>query len=297
MALKEWVQESKEFISRVAVSSRIPAAWFYDVPKSTKVDKANSAEHLEIVSHCWNYSHLFVYQLKSLVDNAPKNLKVTLTGFYCPEDRETVSLIEEYSAKQIDNIEWNFVPLEKGELMRRAIGRNKAAKETKADWIWFTDCDLLFGEKTLSSLKQALTGETCILVFPKTVKRTALLSKEHQVLSKSDETAVDENLKETSFNLHTFKKATGPVQITHGDTARQYGYCEQISCYQQPKDHWAKAFEDRAFRWLLGTHGKPLAIDDVSIIRHAEKGRYKKASKFSLMRKSIRQMKDKLLAK
>jgi|TARA_R100000687_G_scaffold13842_2_gene10671 hypothetical protein len=87
------------------------------------------------------------------------------------------------------------------------------------------------------------------------------------------------------------------VQIVHGDTARRYGYCEQIDCYQQPKDRWVKTYEDRAFRWLLGTHGKPLNIEDVSIIRHVEKGRYKKNSTFSEMRKANRQAKDKLLAK
>jgi hypothetical protein len=298
MATEHWLQSTKEFIIRLAVSSPFPASWFYDVPKSTEIDDLPRApEHLEIVSHCWNYSHLFVYQLKSLVDNPPADFKVTLTGFYCSEDKETEALIEEYSGKKVDNIEWNFVALEKNDLMRRAIGRNKAAKETKADWIWFTDCDLIFGENTFRSLKQALTQESCILVFPEKVARTALLSKEHDVLCNGQEISVDECLEKAGYNYHTFGKATGPVQITHGDTARRYGYCEQTDCYQQPKDHWAKAYEDRAFRWLLGTHGKPLAIDDVSIIRHVEKGRYREDSTFSEMRKANRQTKDKLLGK
>lgn len=181
--------------------------------------------------------------------------------------------------------------------MRRAIGRNKAAKETKADWIWFTDCDLLFGENTFPSLKQALRKESCILAFPEQVARTSLLSKEHDVLCNGKETSVKECLQQASFSTHTFSKASGPVQIVHGDTARRYGYCEQIDCYQQPKDRWVKTYEDRTFRWLLGTHGKPLDIDDVSIIRHVEKGRYKKDSAFSEMRKANRQAKDKLLTK
>ncbi len=298
MATQHWLQQSKEFVLRFAVSSPFPASWFYDVPQSTEIDDITSPpEHIEIVSHCWNYSHLFVYQLKSLVDHAPKDFKVTLTGFYCPEDKETVALIEEYASKKIDNIEWNFVALEKNDLMRRAIGRNKAAKETKADWIWFTDCDLMFGENTFPSLKEALSNESCILVFPEKVARTALLSKEHDVLCNGSEISADECLKKAGYNYHTFSKATGPVQITHGDTARRYGYCEQTSCYQEPKDHWAKAYEDRAFRWLLGTHGKPLDIEDVSIIRHVEKGRYRKDSAFSEMRKANRQAKDKLLTK
>ncbi|WP_417436370.1 glycosyltransferase [Idiomarina abyssalis] len=298
MALRSWLQQSKEFILRFAVSSPVPASWLYDVPESTEIeDLTSTPEHIEIVSHCWNYSHLFVYQLKSLLDNAPEDFKVTLTGFYCPEDKNTVALIKEYESKQVDNIEWNFIALNKGDLLRRGIGRNKAAKETKADWIWFTDCDLLFGENTFPSLKQTLRKESCILAFPEQVSRTSLLSEEHDVLCNGKETSVEECLQQADFTTHTFSKASGPVQIVHGDTARRYGYCEQIDCYQQPKDRWVKTYEDRAFRWLLGTHGKPLNIDDVSIIRHVEKGRYKKNSTFSEMRKANRQAKDKLLAK
>jgi len=298
MALKHWLQQSKEFMLRFAVSSPVPASWFYDVPESTEIDDVTSTpEHIEIVSHCWNYSHLFVYQLKSLIDNAPKDLKVTLTGFYCLEDADAVALVEEYAVKEVDNIEWNFVALSKEDLLRRGIGRNKAAKETQADWIWFTDCDLLFGENTFSSLKQELRKESCILAFPEQVARTSLLDKEHDVLCNGKKTSVEECLKQANFSSHTFSKATGPVQIVHGDTARRYGYCDQVDCYQQPKERWVKTYEDRAFRWLLGTHGAPLGVDDVSIIRHVEKGRYKKGSALSEMRKANRQAKDKLLAK
>lgn len=291
-------QKTTEFLLRFAVSSPIPASWLYDVPESTEIDDVTcTPKHVEIVSHCWNYSHLFVYQLESLINNAPKDFKVTLTGFYCQEDLETVALVEEYSQKQIDNVEWNFIALEKGDLLRRGIGRNLAAKNTKADWIWFTDCDLLFGENTFSSLKEALRKESCILAFPEQVSRTSLLSDDHDVLCKSDETSVDDCLQKADFSTHTFSKATGPVQIVHGDTARQYGYCEQVDCYQQPKERWVKTYEDRAFRWLLGTDGSPVQVDDVAIIRHVEKGRYKQGARLSEMRKANRRAKDKLLAK
>ncbi|MGM7319028.1 hypothetical protein [Idiomarina sp. ST10R2A5] len=123
------------------------------------------------------------------------------------------------------------------------------------------------------------------------------MSEEHDVLCNGKETSVEECLQQADVTTHTFSKASGSAQIVHGDTARRYGYCEQIDCYQQPKDRWVKTYEDRAFRWLLGTHGKPLNIEDVSIIRHVEKGRYKKNSTFSEMRKANRQTKDKLLAK
>lgn len=292
------LQQTTEFLLRFAVSSPLPASWLYDVPKSSEIDNTNGElKHIEIVSHCWNYSHLFVYQLRSLIENAPKDYKVTFTGFYCHEDTATAELVAEYTDKQVANIEWNFIALDKGDLLRRGIGRNIAAKNTRADWIWFTDCDLLFGENTFSSLHQVLSNESGILAFPETVARTSLLSNDHEVLSNAGETKVDEQLQEDDFTLHTFSKATGPVQIARGDIAREYGYCDQINCYQQPKDRWVKTYEDRAFRWLLGTPGNPVSIDDVAIIRHVEKGRYKQNSTFSEMRKANRRAKDKLLAK
>ena len=53
-------------------------------------------------------------------------------------------------------------------------------------------------------------------------------------------------------------RATGPLQITHGDVARACGYCKHIKYYQSPADAWSKTYEDRAYRWLLGTQGTPI---------------------------------------
>ena len=56
--------------------------------------------------------------------------------------------------------------------------------------------------------------------------------------------------------------------------ARAVGYCSGLSHYQQPAASWCKAYEDRAFRWLLGTQGVPVDIPGVYRIRHIAKGRY-----------------------
>lgn len=88
------------------------------------------------------------------------------------------------------------------------------------------------------------------------------------------------------------KKAKGPHQITHGDIARACGYCDSISHYQAPAGRWMKTYEDRAFRWLIGTHGTPLDIPNVCQIRHIVKGRYKKDSGITRIRKFIRRSQD-----
>ncbi|MGM0526748.1 MAG: glycosyltransferase family A protein [Pseudomonadota bacterium] len=297
MALRENFFRLQEFALRFAASGLFPASWICNVPKSSQLaTPAAAPETLEVVSHCWNYAHLLSYQLQSLIDYAPNQLTIKFTVFYCQEDQATVKLLDQYSAISHDNINWNFVELDKSALLRRAIGRNKAAKSTSADWIWFTDCDLVFGKNTFSSLRDQLTGQQSILVFPATVKRTSLLEKDNELLTCDRFNAAD-CLENDTCNFHTFEKATGPVQIVHGSIAREYGYCDQLACYQQRKDRWVKTYEDRAFRWLLGSHGEPIDVGDVGIIRHVEKGRYSSGSLLSKIREMNRRMKDKLLAR
>ena len=297
MAARQRWYTAQEFLLRFAASGIFPARWLFDVPEKPLLEQpSGKPDSVEIVSHCWNYSHLLRYQLQSLINNAPQSFKLTLTVFYSAEDTDTVELLNDTKAVTVRNVSWNFIQLSTEELLRRAIGRNKAAKETKADWIWFTDCDLLFGEETFSSLNEALTCQDSILVFPGTVQRTSLLEKQDELLN-SDQTKVSDCMQRDCVKQHTFEKATGPVQIVRGDIARQYGYCEQLDCYQQPKERWVKTYEDRTFRWLLGSHGQPIDVEDVGIIRHVEKGRYKKQSPLSKLRETNRKIKDKLVAR
>ncbi|MEX1220545.1 MAG: glycosyltransferase [Idiomarina sp.] len=299
MSFTRIMDASSEFLLRFAASGYLPARWFYHAPANSFLkEKPKPPEQIEIVAHCWQYSHLFVFQLQSLVNNPPTQFKLVFTGFYCKSDKQTVELIEHYRQMQLANVEWNFIALSKERLLRRAIGRNKAAKATKADWIWFTDCDVIFGPDTFTSLFEQLSEERSILVFPKKVNRTALLCKDDAILKKNREEAVDLNVLATcKFKNHTFEKATGAVQIVAGSIARKYGYCEGVNCYQQPQERWVKTYEDRAFRWILGTHGKPLKIKQVSIIRHEEKGRYKKNTFGAKLRTANRRLKDRLFSR
>jgi hypothetical protein len=85
-------------------------------------------------------------------------------------------------------------------------------------------------------------------------------------------------------------RATGPLQITHGDVARACGYCEQLAVYQKPVAHFAKAHEDRAFRWLLRTQGEPVDVPGVYRIRHLSKGRYQGSRGSNFVRTLIRRI-------
>ncbi|MGB0867860.1 MAG: glycosyltransferase family 2 protein, partial [Granulosicoccaceae bacterium] len=97
-----------------------------------------------------------------------------------------------------------------------------------------------------------------------------------------------------NFSSHTRDRATGPLQITHGDVARGAGYCECIALYQTPSEVWCKAHEDRAFRWLLQTQGTAIELPGVFRIRHLHKGRYTGNSVSNRWRSFVRQVASRL---
>lgn len=229
---------------------------------------------LEIVTHCWRYDHLLAYQLSSLVQHPPRAASVRMTVYHSSDDEPTAELLAFFGAIELDGVAWDWRSLPTERLFRRAIGRNEAARATKADWIWFTDCDVIFGERCLDTLAERLQGRDDRLVFPHVEQITPLLAPDDPMLSRAGEGNRLVSADMTRFRPHPLRVAKGPMQITHGDVARALGYCDAIPIYQKPAARWQKAWEDRAFRWLLGTDGEPVEVPGVYRIRHAAKGRY-----------------------
>jgi len=272
------------------VGKIIPAHWYSPKPPvATELSLPVGRPHLEIVSHCWQYAHLAIYQFSSLQRHPPKNLSITHTLYYAAEDTQTKSLADHFAATEVENVSWRSIPLPKAELMRRAIGRNRAALATSADWVWFADCDLIFDENCLDSLAPHLKSQQTGLLFPNGERITELLPADHPWITDSltapRPVAIDPNM----FHANTITKAKGAFQIVHGDVARAMGYCGDLPLYQQPDSRWRKTYEDTVFRNLLGHEGVPVTIDNLLRIRHIAKGRYKDDSRVSEMRKSLRQ--------
>lgn len=261
---------------RLAASGLLPARWFEPgLPLPAQRAQREGFLHLEVVSHCWQYAHLLAFQLSSLIRHPPRRLALTMTVYYCPEDSGTSELLAQVGKLAIAGITWNWQPLPRTLLFRRAIGRNHAALNTRADWIWFTDCDLMFRDDCLDVLAEELQGSTDTLVFPASEYCTPLLADDDPLLKKnSRHTLPLDDIDPSLFTQRQRSRATGPLQITHGDVARACGYCKALAHYQRPARQWCKAYEDRAFRWLLRTQGTPRDIPGVYRIRHASKGRY-----------------------
>jgi hypothetical protein len=278
----------------LAASGLLPARLFQSPPPSRKARAARTGRlHVEVVSHCWGYAHLLAYQLSSLVNHPPQDVSVTMTVFHSSEDPETVEMLDFFGAHAIDNVDWNWQARDKTSLFRRSIGRNEAALASRADWVWFTDCDVVFHEGCFDGLGEALQGCRDALVFPDHEFCSPVYEPGDPVLEAARAPKLVE-IDPSVFVRQERERATGPLQITHGDVARACGYCRDIPVYQQPTDRWAKAQEDRAFRWLLGTVGVPAAIPSVYRIRHQAKGRYRNQGLHSRMRTRVRQAQLKL---
>jgi hypothetical protein len=285
-----WYDAFLGYFFRLAASGLLPASWFRDpLPDEASRKAGGDFPTLEIVSHCWQYSHMLAYQLSSFVNHPPTRLKAIVTVFYAKEDQGTRELLQFIGGHRVENIEWNWQPLPPPELFRRGIGRNRAALRTRADWVWMTDCDIIFHEGCLDSLADALRGRKDILLFPRQERTTTMLADSCPMLQQGRKLQlVDIDPRE--FTLFSRDRAKGAFQVIHGDVARAIGYCNGISLYQTPADHWCKCYEDRAFRWLVGTQGTPIEVAGVYQIRHLSKGRYEAGSIWSRIRSGIRQL-------
>lgn len=263
------------------LARRLPASWFRRVDPDRVVPlRRRGRLHLQIVSHCWRYDHFLTYQLSSLVIHQSTGIDLTVTVYHSPEDDATCRVLEFFGEMEVPGITWDWQPLPKERLFRRSIGRNLAAKNSIADWVWFTDADVVFGEGCLDTLAELLQGRDDRLVFPEFSHATDLLRDEDPILLEGRAGPALLDLPRSAFpnRLGPVDRAMGPYQITHGDVARACGYCESIRVFQKPAAHWQKAYEDSAFRWLLGARGVPLDLPGVHQIRHLAKGRYRQGS-------------------
>jgi hypothetical protein len=277
---------------RLVITRILPASWFRaPLPELKNRNAVDGFFKLEIVSHCWGYSNMLTYQLSSFVNFPPTKCALTVTVFYAKEDVKSQAVLDFFKQKSVDNVTWNFQAISKGKLFRRGIGRNLAARSTDADWLWFTDCDIIFHENCLDSLADKLQGKQETLYYPQQERTTEMLAQDDPMLRQDSEPQlVDINA--DGFSLHSRDKAKGAFQIVHGDVARAIGYCEKLKMFQTEDDRWRKTYEDTAFKWLISSEGIPLDIDGVFQIRHVQKGRYTKDSNVSRVRSKIRRLQE-----
>lgn len=285
-----WLQN--QFYNRV-VGSILPLSWFAPkAPRPQELKKPRGKFQLQIVSHCWQYAHLSLFQLSSLVNYPPRDCELIYTLFYATEDKDMCELIEHFSAIDIPNVTWDWQVLPKAKLFRRAIGRHQASLSSQADWLWFADCDLIFHEGCLDSVVAAAVNKQTGLIFPNLERITELLPGDHPMLNQSIGSGGTIDIDASLFEPNVITKAKGAFQIVHGDVARAVGYCGSIKLYQTPTHTWRKTYEDTVFRRLIDYEGESVEVQHLYRIRHSEKGRYAKGSTLGKIRGGIRRATD-----
>lgn len=228
---------------------------------------------LEIVSHCWRYSRLLTYQLSSLVLHPPRCVEVCMTVYHAASDLPTRQVLEQFAGIVTQNVRWEWRQLEEPLLFRRAIGRNRAALATTADWVWFADADMCFGPGCLDAFPEAVAKVTGPLVFPRFLYWSANHDLGDAAIHAATGTSGPLSVNPADFALRRNHSAIGGIQICRGDVARAQGYCRDSRRYQRPANRWRRTNEDCAFRRILGTRGTPIELPNVYRIRHSKQGR------------------------
>lgn len=229
---------------------------------------------MEIVAHCWNYARAALYQLSSLVLYPPK-VPIQYTLYYSKEDTATVDLKNFFSLQQIPNVYWCFRAMHNEAICRRAIGRNLAALDTKADWVWFVDVDMVFGPGSIDQLLYEADQSGAVLCYPGWILKSSH-ERGDQLIEEATGHPRIISVDPREFLPHKYNRAIGGVQIVEGDICRELGYCRDKAKFQTPVVRWRRTFEDKAVRAILKSKGPTSRLSRVNVYRisHSKQGRF-----------------------
>ena len=274
--MSEFGEVGTVMLYRIAASGLLPVSWFRRRrpcrdPEGEAPGPASPRDRESLLA-LRPFPELPAQAL--LFTTAAPSWTSTVTVYYCPEDEPTLRVLRFFGDMKLPGITWNWRALPKEKLFRRGIGRNLAAKNTKAEWIWFPTPTSSSHEKCLDTLADLLQGRDDALVYPETTLGTALLPEHAPIPAQRPRGPALLALPQRAFPLRRgpADRARGPYQITHCDIARACGYCESIRLYQSPANQWRKCYEDTAFRWLIGTPGTPLDLPGVCQIATWRRG-------------------------
>jgi len=239
---------------------------------------------IEIVSHCWakklpHYASALRYQLSSLILNRPKRCKVKATICYSMDDSLTNGVLDEFeSIRTFEGLDLQRLAFSPGELGRRSIGRNLAAKITDANIVWFSDVDQCFRDGILDLLATMKWPSGASMIFPGEIQ----IHKDHatgDVVLANAEGICD--IDPTDFISKRYSRAIGGVQIVQGSFARQYGYLNHESKWQLiTNGNFDRCRCDQPYRKFCGEKGKiqKVRLPGLYRLRHTESGHGRAAS-------------------
>jgi len=227
---------------------------------------------VEIVSHCYSesdpcYAVFLDFQLSSILLN-PSSCKVQMTVCCTPSDERTQKVLEFFKNK----LNLKIIELSVEKLGRRSVGRNMAAKQTEANFVWFADTDYLFGDNCLDTLVEYEWEKKRVLVYPRKVR----FHKRHELgdslVKQHDGTVGIFGVNEDEFVTKTNKMAWGGIQIARGDHVRKHGYLDGFQKFMKGAEKpFADFRDDVRFRKCCEKKGitLPLRIPNLYRLRHS----------------------------
>lgn len=229
---------------------------------------------IEIVTHCYRYPSLLRFQLSSLVLWPPTDVEITSTVFYTSLDSSTSAVLEWFSRHDVSGVKWNWREQPVRELCRRSIGRNLAALDSEADWVWFCDADHWFMEECWKAFNKIDVADAP-LIFPRIVNKHRSHELGDACVKRAADVAGLLIADPAEFAPTTMGRAIGGIQIVQGDFCRTHGYLRDSKRAQKPmpEEIWVSTREDWWFRKQLGTRGVPVDLPAVYRIRHSQAGR------------------------
>lgn len=230
--------------------------------------------HVEIVTHCWRYASLLACQASSLALYPPKgDVRVTLAVYCSPEDERTIGLLDRLDEAELsENVAIERRLLDTPSLMRRAIGRNQAARSTTADVVWFADCDYLFRFGTFAALVREIEARPDgTLYHPRQVLTNVDWADGDETIERAKSSSDWIDVDDAKFSPRSYGRAIGGMQIVRGDVARKHGYVP-FGRFQKPIPTWQVTTEDVRFRKLLGPPQYAIDVPGVYRIRHSKRG-------------------------
>lgn len=210
---------------------------------------------IEIVTHCFGdrFATLLNYHLSSIVLNESKS--VTITVMYATNDKSTNRVLSYFGAIDRPWITWNFIHMPIQSIYQRPIGRNLAAKSSKADIVWFTDADYVFGDGCLDAVP---VPQDDGIYHPQHEYRTPRKMKVQMVedlLKNKNIEPRTVDIDKSLFFLTDIRRAVGGVQIVAGDTARRIGYLPNYKEWQKPLEQYNRDDGSAFWRNLFSKQG------------------------------------------
>ena len=113
--MSDLIDTASGLFYRFAASGALPASWFRDVnPAGVVRTKRTGRLSLEIVTHCWQYSHFLIYQLSSLVNHRTDKLDVTMTVYHAPGDESVLRVLRFFGDIDVPGVSWSWRPVAQG---------------------------------------------------------------------------------------------------------------------------------------------------------------------------------------